>query len=1044
MTIMRLACAAVLLLLHAHALQPIAAGARPAPHDQSTPPAYTDWHYPSEEQEEAARLPPLHVVAADTASQVCNFTNGTHNHVGARPGDVVLGGWVMLAVVPAGASSTHVHTATCVVEYRFTRWGQLRYLTPSIVADPAATVLGASSSRWGEHGGVVVSLRTGIGCVSCLEPLRHRAFNFTQEIPGYWDHVRDDPHDYLGTRILADGKGEPTYADAAKYMAQSRDFAAIGHPSSTMTWVVMHDGRIKRGDGSQVHPDNGHAPVPGLLVFEPNKTVTHWPEEFTSYKSSLVGGYLRAVHMAAYDDKAGAGFEQLAFAPNATAAQVLVRVGELKHQPTTTGTPTHFRYFRAGDHGPDLKLVGQYQEEEQSGQRFYTELLKQHQAWHGPLYLGGDSAMSVQLPFEDRRLADMAVGALTAGLTLFRDLVPNYGTGEYWSLYFNKDTPTVPCRLDEGACAALPMQSFALDNALLEWGLLEPARARIAFFFEHFVRVDGTLNMQNWNSPSAPDARRCPFDGVFGGNESSPQMNDGLSDYGRAIDMWVAAAQQQPGTAAVGGVNTAAFVNKTLATVLAMGRYMLRLRNNATAAIAKTSALHGMVWGPAEHDTCPAPDYYLSVQAWFWRGEVELGTWLQVHGAENTRTLSELLLQDAAALKQQIQTAVATTVVKLEDGKTFLPPILCEPNATRPHRPTCAEIRTPFINLTQPFPKDRANQSIASYSNFRYYGETLLAEALPPGLEDDLLDYRASHGATLAGMTRYKDHLDDMPAAGYGFASLLHADDGTGANEARFHLLFAGHLANYQSRGTFAASEQMSIYGDGVFRDHLGYAPVDAQYCVPAEVLAAYFLKWSLVFSPREPRQLAPPSFSTLHAHSGTATGTTTAPEVWLAHGAPRRWYDNRDGFGATRAPTRHGVAVTFHVQAAAVAAPVTAPTKAAAVLGPQQEYQSQSRASHTWETTANVTLVRAAKGRGGGNGRGSDAGVPLVVQLRLRCSSTAASAGAVLESATAVGAEVRVLRWNATTETVAVALSPGTWSTASFSVAARFGSKAL
>ena len=47
---------------------------------------------------------------------------------------------------------------------------------------------------------------------------------------------------------------------------------------------------------------------------------------------------------------------------------------------------------------------------------------------------------------------------------------------------------------------------------------------------------------------------------------------------------------------------------------------------------------------------------------------------------------------------------------------------------------------------------------------------------------------------------------------------------------ARRQLLFAGHLANYQSRGTFAASEQMSIYGDGVFRDHLAYRPVDAQY----------------------------------------------------------------------------------------------------------------------------------------------------------------------------------------------------------------------
>ena len=65
-------------------------------------------------------------------------------------------------------------------------------------------------------------------------------------------------------------------------------------------------------------------------------------------------------------------------------------------------------------------------------------------------------------------------------------------------------------------------------------------------------------------------------------------------------------------------------------------------------------------------------------------------------------------------------------------------------------------------------------------------GETLLAEALPAALETDLLDFRATHGATLAEMTRYTDHLDDMPAVGYGFSSLLHADDGSGANHQRF------------------------------------------------------------------------------------------------------------------------------------------------------------------------------------------------------------------------------------------------------------------
>ena len=64
------------------------------------------------------------------------------------------------------------------------------------------------------------------------------------------------------------------------------------------------------------------------------------------------------------------------------------------------------------------------------------------------------------------------------------------------------------------------------------------------------------------------------------------------------------------------------------------------------------------------------------------------------------------------------------------------------------------------------------------------------------------------------------------------------------ASSVGLQVLFAGHLANYQSRGTFAASEQMSIYGDGVYRDYLdghgGGPSVDAEYCVPSSMLAAY------------------------------------------------------------------------------------------------------------------------------------------------------------------------------------------------------------
>ena len=55
---------------------------------------------------------------------------------------------------------------------------------------------------------------------------------------------------------------------------------------------------------------------------------------------------------------------------------------------------------------------------------------------------------------------------------------------------------------------------------------------------------------------------------------------------------------------------------------------------------------------------------------------------------------------------------------------------------------------------------------MASYSNFRYYSEMLSSGALEPSLAVALQDFREHNGGCLSGMTRYTDHLDDMPAIG--------------------------------------------------------------------------------------------------------------------------------------------------------------------------------------------------------------------------------------------------------------------------------------
>jgi hypothetical protein len=182
-------------------------------------------------------------------------------------------------------------------------------------------------------------------------------------------------------------------------------------------------------------------------------------------------------------------------------------------------------------------------------------------------------------------------------------------------------------------------------------------------------------------------------------------MNDGLADYGRVVEMWVHAANASVMDA---GSKADAWINSTLPVVLQIGRYMLMLRRNATSAIDLTSAMHGMVWGPAEHDTCGAPDYHLNVQAWCWRGELELGRWLSANGRE--MDLARELLDDAREFRSQLIRAVQATTTQLPDGGVFLSAVLCDPKVPRPYPPTCAELRTPYVNLTQETPATRSTQ----------------------------------------------------------------------------------------------------------------------------------------------------------------------------------------------------------------------------------------------------------------------------------------------------------------------------------------------
>jgi hypothetical protein len=101
---------------------------------------------------------------ARISPQVCNLANRTGSAPSARVGgNAVLGGWVVLGVIPPPSGSSSGTMATtpraglvCVVERRWARWGVLLFITPG-----ATTPL--------------ASLRTSVGWLPSLEPLQNRS-----------------------------------------------------------------------------------------------------------------------------------------------------------------------------------------------------------------------------------------------------------------------------------------------------------------------------------------------------------------------------------------------------------------------------------------------------------------------------------------------------------------------------------------------------------------------------------------------------------------------------------------------------------------------------------------------------------------------------------------------------------------------------------------------------------------------------------------------------------------------------------------------------
>jgi hypothetical protein len=164
---------------------------------------------------------------------------------------------------------------------------------------------------------------------------------------------------------------------------------------------------------------------------------------------------------------------------------------------------------------------------------------------------------------------------------------------------------------------------------------------------------------------------------------------------------------------------------------------------------------------------------------------------------------------------------------------------------------------------------------LASYTNYRYWLETLSARCLTPAKEQAIIAYRLANGGELLGTTRFEDRLDDWPYWHYA-ASLL-------AHDRRGHYLlgYYAHMAHHQTPGTFTAYEQVPIRGQPSRSE-------TADYCVPSQLTIPLMTRWMLAWEERD------------------------ADVLWLCRAVPRAWLASTLSF--SKASTRWGP-VDFELQ---------------------------------------------------------------------------------------------------------------------------------
>ena len=857
-----------------------AANARNAP-DTTTGrtrefPLYEDFHYPEEEPAERAQAlaSPITVLSVD-GRKATLAQRGIQQVV--SEGMILFDRfWHVLAV----------YEDSVVLERAFARWGLLAFLSAGGTRAP-------------------VYARKSVGE---LATIAQPWFNATAAgLPHYFADIAaanaDLPLQHAARLLPAGAHGEMSFAAAASVLAPQRDYVALGNAAQVAKFAVTHAGRVKcairgntarqtTGGIAELVDQHARAPDAQKTVFDPADHLAFWPRRFANSKTGLVGGHLNVANVGAFTAGPGfnvtSGFDLVAFSPAATggpaplefATTVLVRLRE-QHGVASWDAHAPVRYFEASNRSSAPVPI--------SSAAFYTALaahVAQQRAVLSP------TGMDAALPGADgRRQMDTVRSGLLSSLNNYVGNQANYGFGAtYWS-YGREDN------------GSLPLNWLSVDAALLEWGQCGIALRHVAYYFDNYVNLtSGDVDYYTWGS-----------------------TGDSVGDTGRLAGLYVKASQ-------LCGAPGAAFAARYYPHAAAFGRQILRLRAGASTAPGPHK---GLVVGPPEHDWFSInTKYFFSNNVWLLRGENVLGAFLLSPAAgarlpPGAAALGKQLLADAAGYRADVRASVAACAVRDAGGAlSFLPPYV-ELNAT-------------------PYPSMHASRE-ASYSNFRFYSEALLADVLPREVEGLLLDYHNTKGGRLGGASRWQDHLDDMPTAGWGYGAL------TNNRTLDFLALLYGHAANYQSRGSFHSTEQLSFLGEGPYRSFLhfddpippattsagggrraapaaaaaafsrklrrggawmaGYfgAEQDVSFCVVTQVLVARLTRWQLVFED---------------------TYRPATPAVWLARGAPKRWFnESAGGFSVHGAPTTAGT-VGYNVTVSAEGSSSTKAEFAVSVVG--------------------------------------------------------------------------------------------------------------